>query len=104
MSKKRGKNRKKQVAPKPTPVIPPSGLTRRDIVIGAGVTVAATAVGNEISKYLPGPVQTVAVAPATNPPRTVSLGILWGKPTTPPQGTEGVPNQIASGKGSVTEG
>lgn len=66
------------------------------------MTVAATAVGNEISKYLPTPVQTVGVAPATNPQRTVSLGFHWGTPT-PIQADKVFPIQIAFGKGSVTQ-
>jgi hypothetical protein len=102
MSKKRGNNRKKQVAPKTKPVAPTTGLTRRDM-IGAGVTVAAGVVATEISKYLPGPAQTVVVAPVTNPQRTVSLGILWGKPTTPTpiiQDNDG----IASNDGNFTKG
>jgi len=101
MSKKRGKNRKKQVAPKTKPVAPTTGLTRRDVIIDAGVKLATAVVGGEVVKHLPGPVQTVAIAPAAKPLPATSLGFLWGKPYKTPIIQDN--DEIASG-GNVTEG
>jgi hypothetical protein len=84
MSKKRGQNRKKQVAPNPSPVAT-TGITRREVIVD---TVIGAVVGGEILKYLPGPEPTPAPAP-----RTVSLGITWI-----------IPSRAAFGKGSITEG
>lgn len=81
--KKAQKNRKRQVVAK-TPRA--DTLTRRDVMkAGAalGTAVVGTVVGGQIVKYLPSP------APSPAPPaRTVSIGILWGKPA-PVQGGDG---------------
>lgn len=100
MSKKRGKSRKKQVAPKTKPVAT-TGMTRRDVI---GVSLATTVVGGEILKYMPGPVQTVAVAPAAKPRRrAVSQRVYFGTPV-PIQGNRIIPIRVAFGNGNVTQG
>jgi len=70
-------------------------MTRREVIVNTLVAgVASTVVGGEILKYLPGPTPMVALAPAKPLPAT-SIAILWGKPTTPIQDDDSIPNRIA---------
>lgn len=80
MSKKVPKKHKKQPATKAKPAAS-RGITRREAIVDATI---AGILAAQAAKYLPGPTQTVALAPAL-PPLTLSLSAVYGKPYYPVQ-------------------